>query len=68
MSFYVDGQPFGPTSPGIDIDIPPEEIEALEVYKSAQVPAQFGGATAGCGVIVIWTRDRAAPADTSSSR
>lgn len=35
----------------------PENIEAIEVYAGiAQLPAQYSGATAGCGVILIWTR------------
>lgn len=35
----------------------PDEIEAIEIYRSAsQVPAQFGGAGSSCGVVLIWTR------------
>jgi hypothetical protein len=37
----------------------PEDIQAIEVYRSAaQVPVRFGGGAVGtqCGVIVIWTR------------
>lgn len=33
------------------------DIEALEVYTGpSDVPGEFAGANAGCGVIVIWTR------------
>ena len=33
------------------------DIEALEVYTGpSDVPGEFAGYTAGCGVIVIWTR------------
>lgn len=33
------------------------DVLAIEVYRSpAQVPSEFHGANAGCGVVVIWTR------------
>lgn len=41
---------FGPT-------VPVRDIEALEVYTGpADVPGEYAGRNAGCGVIVIWTR------------
>lgn len=41
---------FGPT-------IPIRDIEAIEVYTGpSEVPGEFAGRNAGCGVIVIWTR------------
>ena len=41
---------FGPTTPIRD-------IEALEVYTGpSDVPGEFAGQSAGCGVIVVWTR------------
>ncbi len=41
---------FGPSTPIRD-------IEALEVYTGpSDVPGEFAGRTAACGVIVIWTR------------
>jgi hypothetical protein len=41
---------FGPRTPI-------QDIEALEVYAgAADVPGEYAGRTAGCGVIVIWTR------------
>jgi hypothetical protein len=31
-------------------------MEAIEVYRSAsEVPIEFGGNSASCGVIVLWT-------------
>ena len=37
----------------------PEDVRAIEVYtRPATLPAQFGGATSACGVIVIWTGAR----------
>ena len=41
---------FGPS-------VPIRDIEALEVYTGpSEVPGEFAGANAGCGVVVIWTR------------
>jgi hypothetical protein len=41
---------FGPT-------IPIRDIEAIEVYTGpSDVPGEFAGTNAGCGVIVIWTK------------
>ncbi len=41
---------FGPT-------MPVRDIEALEIYTGpTDVPGEYAGRNAGCGVIVIWTR------------
>lgn len=33
------------------------ELAGVEVYRSAaEVPTEYGGAAAGCGVILLWTR------------
>ncbi len=41
---------FGPT-------VPVRDIQALEVYTGpADVPGEYAGRNAGCGVIVIWTK------------
>jgi Carboxypeptidase regulatory-like domain len=53
--YYVDGVLFpGVVTPDI---FPPGEIEGVEVF-SGNVPPQFGGSRALCGVIAIWMRDR----------
>jgi hypothetical protein len=37
--------------------IHPNNVEAIEVYRSpAEVPPQYGGAEAACGVILLWRR------------
>lgn len=44
------------TSIDTDIDhvLPPMDVEAVEVYKGPEMPAQFGSNP--CGAIVVWTR------------
>jgi hypothetical protein len=38
-------------------DFPVSSLDKIEVYRStAQVPTEYGGATAACGVILLWTR------------
>ncbi|MDX1624056.1 MAG: carboxypeptidase regulatory-like domain-containing protein, partial [Gemmatimonadota bacterium] len=50
---FVDGVPLAE----FDLDdIHPNDIEGLEVYSPASVPAQFKRKGTDCGVIVIWTR------------
>ncbi|HVE31955.1 MAG TPA: carboxypeptidase regulatory-like domain-containing protein [Gemmatimonadaceae bacterium] len=59
--FVVDGRidnMFGPTTPIRD-------IVGLELYTGpSDVPGEFAGTTAGCGVIVMWTRSGAEPRRT----
>ncbi len=48
---YVDGVPY---SNGV-VDLPPETIAGIEVYRSgSQMPTQYGDRT-GCGIVLIWT-------------
>lgn len=51
--YIVDGRPdnfFGPL-------IAVRDIEGLEIYTGgADVPGEFAGRNAGCGVVVIWTK------------
>ena len=54
----LDGDPRNP-EPSLDDIVNPDQIEAIEVYRSSsQVPAEFGGTSVvtRCGVVVIWTR------------
>lgn len=51
--YIVDDNVDNTFGPGI----PVRDIEALEVYTGpADVPGEYAGRNAGCGVIVIWTR------------
>jgi hypothetical protein len=51
---WIDGvRTFGAT---VD-EIRPDEIEGIELYRGlGQVPAEYLSRTAGCGVVMIWTR------------
>jgi hypothetical protein len=41
----------------IDDLVNPADVLAMEVYRSAaEVPSEFHGPNAGCGVVVLWTR------------
>jgi hypothetical protein len=51
--YVIDNQVDNTFGPGTPI----RDIAALEVYTGpADVPGEFAGRNAGCGVIVIWTR------------
>ncbi len=42
--------------------VPVRDIQAIEVYTGASdVPGEFAGTNAGCGVIVVWTTNGRAP-------
>jgi hypothetical protein len=50
--YIVDGRPDNAFGPYISV----RDIEGLEVYTGASdVPGEFAGTDAGCGVVVIWT-------------
>ncbi|MGD2154793.1 MAG: carboxypeptidase-like regulatory domain-containing protein [Gemmatimonadales bacterium] len=57
---YLDRMLLNPTGADravIDDYVMPGEVEAVEAYDSpGELPAEFGGSRAACGVIVIWTR------------
>lgn len=41
----------------VDEVVATDDILAIEVYRSpAEIPSEFSGPNAGCGVVVIWTR------------
>jgi 5-hydroxyisourate hydrolase-like protein (transthyretin family) len=57
---YLDGSLMRYAPPNdvqLDDIITPNQIEAIEVYRSsAELPAQFGGNNSACGAILIWSR------------
>ena len=61
IQYYFDGHPFD-ESDDIDRLISPHQVAAMEIYPGAsQVPEQFKGPHALCGVIVIWTKSEGSP-------
>lgn len=69
VAYYIDGSPFLSVGDDIDQIVRPEDIAAIEVYKSsAETPMQFQGADGGpCGTIVIWTKRRVGNTGPDSS-
>lgn len=65
LSIYVDGVPFGADIEGsVNIDqIPPNWVELAEVYWGNRAPIEYRGA--GCGVVLIWTRQSSRPGSVS---
>lgn len=54
-AWYIDGIQVH----SFDENTPIRDIYGIEVYRgSGEIPAEFGGSTAGCGVIVMWTKSR----------
>ena len=57
VAYYVDGMQTSRGAFHID-DLPPQDIEAIEVYRGpSEIPAKFRAIDTGCGLIVIWTRE-----------
>ena len=61
--FLLDGLPIDGGA-GLDLGMNAETIEAIEVYPGSQVPIEYAGRHAECGLVMIWTRafaDRPTP-------
>jgi hypothetical protein len=61
MDVYLDGTLVAGPSLGpvysISMDeIPTAQLEAVEVYQNAEIPAQYRNSHSACGVILMWTR------------
>ncbi|MGH7471544.1 MAG: carboxypeptidase regulatory-like domain-containing protein, partial [Longimicrobiales bacterium] len=55
MMIFLDGRIHRYPIAGVNV-LPPSEIESIEVYRGlSEVPAEFAGEHARCGVIAIWT-------------
>jgi hypothetical protein len=58
MTVFLDGMPL-PNPFNLDLLPSPREIVGIETYAgSATIPPQFNGPDRGCGVILVWTRER----------
>lgn len=67
VQWYLDGSPYDNSSNDLDQMLRPDDIEAIEVYKSAsEVPVQFQGQNASCGTVVVWTKRTAGKAKPKS--
>lgn len=54
MSYFLDGIPIELSD--LDLMISPEEVEGVEVYRSAlQLPPEYAG-LAACGATLVWLR------------
>jgi len=62
---WVDGTLAG-SSQEIDSFLQPNQVEAIEVYKGAELPIEFGSNL--CGAIVVWTRRGRATTEERSLR
>ena len=58
MQVYLDQVPL-PTPFNLDLLPSPRDLAGIEVYAgSATIPPQYSGFNRGCGVILVWTKDR----------
>lgn len=58
VAYAIDGIPVEPAAFGIDGEIALDHVEAIEVYDAATAPVQYARRGTGCGVILIWSRER----------
>ena len=54
MKLYLDGLHIGDSEHLFFV--PPDDVEAMEVYKPAEVPIEYNATGSACGVILVWTR------------
>lgn len=56
---YLDGVRLNRAGGGVNLDeYPVSELAAVEFHNIATVPIQFNATGAGCGVLLLWTRER----------
>jgi hypothetical protein len=69
VQWWLDGSPFDNSQNDLDQMLRPDDIEAIEVYKSAsEVPVQFQGRDASCGTILVWTKRTAGKAKQNAAK
>jgi hypothetical protein len=58
LTVFVDDV-MRPTPFDLDLLPSPRDLQAIEVYAgSATIPPQYNGLNRGCGVMLVWTKDR----------
>jgi Carboxypeptidase regulatory-like domain/TonB-dependent Receptor Plug Domain len=69
VQWWLDGAPYDNSQNDLDQTIRPDDIEAVEVYKSpSEVPVQFQGHNGSCGTILVWTKRTAGRAKANSQK
>jgi hypothetical protein len=54
---FIDGSPFPLRGESLDQVVRLSDVEVVEVYRRpSQIPAEYSGSDARCGVIALWTR------------
>jgi len=54
-TWYIDGVEVG----SFHENTPLHDVYGIEIYRGpGEIPAEFGGSNAACGVIVMWTKSR----------
>ena len=54
-TWYIDGVEVG----SFHENTPIHDVYGIEIYRGpGEIPAEFGGSNAACGVIVMWTKSR----------
>jgi hypothetical protein len=57
VSYWLDGLPFQPLRGTLDLELRPETLAAVELYRTAsEVPERFRRGADACGAIVLWRR------------
>ncbi|HEU4560799.1 MAG TPA: carboxypeptidase regulatory-like domain-containing protein [Longimicrobium sp.] len=54
MQLYVDGRRVGFPANLDEVNV--ADAEAVEVYRGAEIPAQYRNSDSACGVILVWTK------------
>jgi hypothetical protein len=69
VQWWLDGSPYDNSDNALDQTIRPDDIEAVEVYKSpSEVPVQFQGHNGSCGTILVWTKRSAGRAKSNAQK
>jgi hypothetical protein len=56
---FIDGVPGVKLGPGVDLhEYSASEFTGVEFHNSATTPPAYNGTGQGCGVLLLWTRER----------